>query len=76
MIITNCSFLFGMSGEDGKPLLTSKLMLSYDASAIMEDDALKFLSVLRNEVENVNETSMGIYSLEERRDALVEALAV
>lgn len=60
-------------GEDGKPLTTAKLMLSYDASAIMEDEALKFLAVLRNEVENCNETSMGIFNLNERKDELVAA---
>lgn len=41
-------------------------MLSYDGSAIMEDEAMKFLAVLRNEVENVNEVSMGIFNVEER----------
>lgn len=45
-------------------------MLSYDARAIMEDEAIKFLAMLKNEIENVNEISMGIYSLDAKKEAL------
>ncbi|ODN03419.1 Pyruvate dehydrogenase protein X component, mitochondrial [Orchesella cincta] len=57
-------------GENGQALSTAKLMLSYDASAIMEDEALKFLAVLRNEVENVNEISMGIFNIQSRAETM------
>jgi len=57
-------------GENGLPLSTVKLMLSYDASAILDDEAVKFLAVLKNEVENVNEISMGIFNIQSRVESL------
>ncbi|CAL8143273.1 unnamed protein product [Orchesella dallaii] len=57
-------------GEDGKPKFVVNVKLSYDARAIMDDEAVKFLAVLQNEIENVNEISMGIYDIQSRIESM------
>ncbi|CAL8082530.1 unnamed protein product [Orchesella dallaii] len=57
-------------GEDGKPKFVVNVKLSYDARAIMDDEALKFLAVLQNQIENVNEISMGIYDIQSRIESM------
>ncbi|CAL8082568.1 unnamed protein product [Orchesella dallaii] len=53
-------------GEDRKLKFVVNVKLSYNARAIMDDEAVKFLAVLQNEIENVNEISMGIYDIKSR----------
>jgi len=52
--------------EFGKPKTTVKLQLSYDARAIDEEDVAKFLAILKKEIENVDEVSMGFSELRAR----------
>lgn len=47
-----------------------KFTLSYDGSAISEEDAAKFLANLKNEVENASEISMGIYNIQSRLEMI------
>jgi pyruvate/2-oxoglutarate dehydrogenase complex dihydrolipoamide acyltransferase (E2) component len=54
--------------ENGKPSTTVKLTLSYDRRAVDEEDASKFLAVLKDEIERVNILSMGIFTLEGRKE--------
>jgi len=67
-VANSCVFVY--LDEQGKPKTTVKLTLSYDRRAVDEEDASKFLAVLKDEIERVNLISMGIFSLEGRKEEL------
>jgi len=56
--------------EDGNSASSIKLTLSYDARAISEQDAAKFLGNLKNEVENVSLLSLGLYDLRFKQEMI------
>lgn len=54
------------AGENGDLENEISVSLSYDASGISEETALKFLAHLKHELENCSETTMGIYNIDSR----------
>ena len=60
--------LIWYTDKTGKLETRLELTLSYDARAISEESAGKFLAHLKHELENPSETSMGIYNIESRAE--------
>ncbi|CAL8082529.1 unnamed protein product [Orchesella dallaii] len=62
-------------GEDKRTKFVVNVKFSYDARAIMDDEAVKFLQILQNQIENVNEISMGSLDIESLIEWMEKAAA-